>query len=416
MFTKLRATLTVVTMGSLLAVTACTSGPTGSQAAPSAEVGSISSSANATSNARGQGWNKTPEPTPTETAPAAPAEPVTQVPTTETPTTDPTTAPSSPTPTTSPAPAPAPAPATTAGDEFIFGLGSQAYQIENQPLVQQAPVGMYTSWFNFRSDLGFFDLYKNSVTPQTYAAGKAMHLVVWPINSKAGAWEKDGWVDTKYGKVCGASYPLSREFQADMVQLAKDTGGSADGPPLYVSMFTEFSTYPCGDTGGSWKTGEPYYKALKDAYMEAMNTFHTYAPNSKVGLTWGGWEITFGTPEQQNGKYLIPFFKDVMDASDIQSFQAMSTTDNVSQTTDMVKELSKYGTGKSLLAHYKPDDSSTSVFDRDIAGFFTPEKMAELKANGLFGFSFLDPDLLNSSSTRFAQVKSAIQTYAKSAG
>ena len=82
----------------------------------------------------------------------------------------------------------------------------------------------------------------------------------------------------------------------------------------------------------------------------------------------------------------------------------------------MVKELSKYGTGKSLLAHYKPDDSNTAVFDRDMAGFFTPTKMAELKANGLFGFSFLDPELLSSSPSRFEQVKTAIQTYAKSAG
>lgn len=409
MFTNLRATLTVVTLGSLLAVTACTTGPTASPSAPSAEVGSISSAANGTSDTRGKGWNKT-EPTPTETSPTAPetGEPL------------PTVEPTEPAPeVVSPSPvptSPAPSPAPVSDDEFIFGLGSQAYQIEREPLVQQAPVGMYTSWYNFRSDLGFFDLYKNGVTPQTYAAGKAMHLVVWPIASKAGAWEKDGWVDTKYGKVCGASYPLSREFQADMVQLAKDTAGSADGPPLYVSMFTEFTTYPCGETGGSWKTGEPYYKALKDAYMEAMNTFHTYAPNSKVGLTWGGWEITFGTPEQQNGKYLIPFFKDVMDASDIQSFQAMSTTENVDQTTNMVKELSKYGTGKSLLAHYKPDDSNTAVFDRDMAGFFTPTKMAELKANGLFGFSFLDPELLSSSPSRFEQVKTAIQTYAKSAG
>lgn len=410
MFKKLRATLTVVTLGSMLAVTACTSGPTASGSAPSAEVGSITSSANATSEARGKSWNKTPAPAPTETAPAEPAP--APAPTEETAQPAPEAVAPSPVPTTT-APAPAPAPAT--GDEFIFGLGSQAYQIEQEPLVQQAPVGMYTSWFNFRSDLGFFNLYKDSVTPKTYAAGKAMHLVVWPINSKSGAWEKDGWVDTKYGKVCGASYPLSREFQADMVQLAKNTGGSADGPPLYVSMFTEFTTYPCGETGGSWKTGEPYYKALKDAYMEAMNTFHTYAPNSKVGLTWGGWEITYGTPEQQNGKYLIPYFKDVMDASDIQSFQAMSTMDNVGQTTEMVKELAKYGTGKSLQAHYKPDDSNTAVFDRDMDGFFTPEKMAELKANGLFGFSFLDPALLSSSQSRFEKVKTAIQTYAKSA-
>ena len=342
MFTNLRATLTVVTLGSLLAVTACTTGPTASPSAPSAEVGSISSAANGTSDTRGKGWNKT-EPTPTETSPTAPETGGTAAHRG----TDGTGTRSS------VAVARSHLTGAVAGTcerrRVHLGLGSQAYQIEREPLVQQAPVGMYTSWYNFRSDLGFFDLYKNGVTPQTYAAGKAMHLVVWPIASKAGAWEKDGWVDTKYGKVCGASYPLSREFQADMVQLAKDTAGSADGPPLYVSMFTEFTTYPCGETGGSWKTGEPYYKALKDAYMEAMNTFHTYAPNSKVGLTWGGWEITFGTPEQQNGKYLIPFFKDVMDASDIQSFQAMSTTENVDQTTNMVKELSKYGTGKSLL-------------------------------------------------------------------
>jgi hypothetical protein len=295
------------------------------------------------------------------------------------------------------------------GNGFTFGLGSQAYQLDREPIVQQAPIGMFTSWFSFASDLGFFDLYKTSVTPQTYASGRAMHLVIWT------AQDKEEWSDTAFGRVCGAPYPLSQQFQDDMVRLAQDTGGPASGPPLYVSMFTEFTTYPCGSSGGSWKTGEPYYRALKDAYLKAKATFHTYAPNAQVALTWGAWEATYGQEADISGKYMIPYFADVMNVSDFQSFQLMSTMDNKAQIDGITALLHPYGNGKLLAAHYKPDNDSEAVYDQDMASIFTPASMASLQANGLFGFSFMDSTLLSSTPARFEQAKSIIKTYTKPA-
>jgi hypothetical protein len=294
-----------------------------------------------------------------------------------------------------------------ATDGFIFGLGSQAYQLDREPLVQQAPVDMFTSWYSFPSDLEFFNHYRTSVTPQTYASGRAMHLVIWT------AQDKEHHTVTKYGDACGAPYPLSQQFQDDMKQLAINTGGSADGPPLFVSMFTEFQTYPCNEDGNYWDTGQVYFSALKDAYRQAKATFHQYAPNSKVALTWGGWSATFDDPARGGGRSLIPYFADVMNESDFQSFQLMSTMDNKVQIEGMTKALSSYGNGKSLAAHYKPDNDSAAVYDADMAGIFTPESMASLQANGLFGFSFMTADLPGSTPTRFEQARTVIQTYAK---
>lgn len=300
-----------------------------------------------------------------------------------------------------------------AQDGLLFGLGPQAYRALENRIVKEAPVNIITSWYNFRSDMAFFDIYRTAVTPGIYAAGKAMHLVIWDGYPRPGTpgGSPDGIVQTKYGPVCGEAYPLSREFQTDMVQLAKNTGGAAAGPPLYVSMFTEFQTYPCREDGNYWDTGQAYYRALKDAYLEAKDTFHHYAPNSRVALTWGGWAATFDDPARGGGRSMLPYFKDVMDDSDFQSFQAMGNHENVDQTTWMVRTLHGYGNGLSLLAHYKPDNNSPATYDADMAGFFNDAKIAELKANGLFGFSFMEDSMFSGNEARFQQAKAAIIKY-----
>ena len=62
---------------------------------------------------------------------------------------------------------------------LLFGLGPQAHGALDKRIVKEAPVNMVTSWYNYRTDMGFFDIYRSAVTPQIYAAGKAMHLVIW---------------------------------------------------------------------------------------------------------------------------------------------------------------------------------------------------------------------------------------------
>lgn len=315
------------------------------------------------------------------------------------------------TPSTSPAQSAPP----TASDQFMFGIGSQAYQAGQKRIVKEAPIKMYSSWFNSHADLSFFNQYRTSTTPQTYASGKAFHLIIW-TSGGAGDYghtgTPKGWSTSKYGGyVCGSQYPISQLFQDDIKQLAIDTAGKVTDPPLYVSMFTELQTYPCNEDDNYWDTGQAYYKELKKAYLEAKATFHQYAPNSKVAITWGGWAATFDNPSRGGGRSLLPYFKDVMDQSDFQSFQAMGNTENVNQSTWMTKALHAFGNGKVLLAHYKPDNNSLAVYDSDMPKFFNDTKMAELKANGLFAFSFMNEDMMNSSEARFQQAKAAVTKY-----
>lgn len=318
-----------------------------------------------------------------------------------------------PTPTVTPDPTvtPTPPPVPNTG-AFLFGEGSQANGMGDR-LVQETGLQLISTWFNFRSDLGFYDVYRTEVTPKVYAAGKAMHLITWHAQSTP---TTDGrkWIDhPKYGRICGAEYPMSPEFLTDMARLARNVGGSADGPPLYVSLFTEFTTYACPDgIGGISDSTRPYYTALKDVYRQTKAIFKANAPNAKVAINWMGSEITWGDPGRMTGKYQIPWFADIMNESDFQSTQAMSNVENVEQTIAMAIELHKYGNGKVLQAHYKVDNSGMTVFDQDMAKLFTDDSIRRLKEAGVFGWSFLDAaELINGNETRYQRIKNGIIKY-----
>src|SRR4051794_7152869 len=98
---------------------------------------------------------------------------------------------------------------------------------------------MLTSWYNRPSDFAeFMDGWRQSVVPRLYQAGYVMHVVQWVP-------EGEGQLTTNHGPACGRAYPLSSAFLDDMKHLAQIFGGAANGPPLYITLFTEFSTYPC---------------------------------------------------------------------------------------------------------------------------------------------------------------------------
>jgi hypothetical protein len=290
--------------------------------------------------------------------------------------------------------------AATGGPKLLFGLGPQADSAVQKPLVLEAPVRMLTSWYISPDDLGWMTGWRDGRVPQSYAAGYALHLIVFTNGTET-------QVPTAYGMACGRPYPLSERFVDDMRQLAQIFAGAASGPPLYVTLFTEFQTYPCKDN--AWNPNpetNAYYRALKDQYRAALAVFHQYAPNARVSLGWGGWQTRWDKPSTGAGRSMFQYFADVMRESDFQSFQAMQSDSNVQDVRAMVQILGAYG--PVMLAHYKPDNGSQATFDADVRAMLTDSYLAEVTANGLFAWSFMDDTNLSASEATYQYVKNAV--------
>jgi hypothetical protein len=189
-----------------------------------------------------------------------------------------------------------------------------------------------------------------------------------------------------------------------MVPLAKTFQGKG---PLYVSLFAEFSIYTCQDN--QWIGNENYYRALKDQYRAALSIFHTYAPNARVSICWGGWISRYDDPKVIGGRSFINKFSDIMSISDFQSFQSMQSDSNVGDVENMTSILHQWG--QVLLAYYA---TSPATFNTDVHTMFTNTYMAKVIANGLFGFGFMTNDNLSASNSPFTFVKHAVMNYARS--
>jgi len=267
-------------------------------------------------------------------------------------------------------------------------------------IVHEAPIHMLTSWYNGPSDLGWMSVQKNDLIPRLYQAGYVVHLITWTDLP-----EED--ITTPYGPACGRPYPVSTQVVDDMRQLAQIYNGNG---PMYVSLFTEFPSFTCTDN--NWVGNENYFRTLKDNFIKIKDVFHQYAPQSKVGLSWGGWLNRYDNAPEQGGQSLIPHFADVIQQSDFSAFQSMESDSNVNDILAMTQILGQYSKPV-MVAHYKPSNGSTEVFDNDIRTLFTDENMQKLVSNGLFAFSFMDNEMINKSDTSYQLVKSAIQKYAR---
>jgi hypothetical protein len=268
---------------------------------------------------------------------------------------------------------------------------------------------MLTSWYNKPEDLGdFMASWRTTWVPRLYADGYALHLVVW-------SGDAEGPVTTRYGPACGRRYPLSDRFLDDIRRVAHVFAGAKTGPPLYVTLFTEFSTYPCVDN--EWSADPQatnYYLALKDRYREAYQIFHQEAANARVSLGFGGWLATYDYPQKGGGRSLIGHFDDLMATSDFQSFQAMDDNGhNPDQIRAMTKILGRHG--PVMLAHYKPNNGSQATFDSDVRKIFTDAYLREVSRDGLFAMSFMTNDNLAANPATFQFVKAAVSRYGRAA-
>jgi hypothetical protein len=314
---------------------------------------------------------------------------------------------STPTPNPTPVSTPAPVitPAPVAVPHLLFGLGQEADGALRSTLVAAAPVRMLSSWFNGPNDLSWITNWKYDLVPAAYASGYALHLIVWSGGGSPTTFS------TAYGTACGQPYPLSDRFLGDMQQLAQTFAGPTSSR-LYVTLFTEFQTYPC--SANEWNPNpqvNAYYRALKDRYLAAVAVFHTYAPNSRVSLGWGGWQSRWDNPTTGGGRSMFQYFADVMRASDFQSFQAMQGDSNVNDVLGMTSILGAYG--PVMVAHYGPDGGSQPVFDADVHTMLTDSYLSQVTAAGLFAWSFMDDRGATATTTEFNFVTTAISRYAQ---
>jgi hypothetical protein len=294
--------------------------------------------------------------------------------------------------------------ATAPVPKLLFGIGGEAGPARTYKLVTQAPTRMLSSWYNGPGDLSWITNWKNNVVPQAYRDGLALHLIVFTDTPEVP-------IATKYGTACGRPYPLSGRFLNDMRTLARTFAGARSGPPLYVTLFTELQTYPCTDNSWSLDArARRYYRALKDRYLETMAVFHSNAPNARVSLGWGGWQARWDQPDIGGGLSLIGHFRNVMAASDFQSFQSMATDSNVGQIRTMTKILGQYG--PVMLAHYLPSPApAPRVASADLHTMMTDDFLRRLKSDGLFAWSFMDERAFGGSSSLYTFALNAVRRY-----
>jgi hypothetical protein len=282
---------------------------------------------------------------------------------------------------------------------LLFGLGPEAHAAANSPLNQQAPLGMYSTWYNGPGDLDWMRDWEGSFVPQVYASGRATHIII----------HSDG---SETGTPCGRQYPISPGINDDMAQLAQIFAGRATDPPLYVTLFTEFQTYPCVDN--QWEGAEDYYTALQAKMLQIKDIFHQYAPNARVSIGWGGWQSRWDDPASGGGRSLFQYFNGVMAQMDFQSFQAMQGDGNVGDVRRMSETLGAYGAV--MLAHYKPNNGSRTTYTADITAMMTDAFLNEVTGYGLFAWSFMDTAQMSSDPSIFALVKDAVLRYGRPPG
>jgi hypothetical protein len=235
-----------------------------------------------------------------------------------------------------------------------------------------------------------------------YGTGRAAHLIIWSD------------VPNATSPACGRPYPISTRILDDMKTLATYWAGTPSDPPLYVTLFTEFQTYPC--TESQWSGAEGYYALLQQRMLEIRDIFHANAPNARVSIGWGGWQARWDDPGDGGGKSLISHFADVMRQMDFQSVQFMSDDGNDDDAQRMVSILGAYG--PVMVAHYKPEHASTARFHDDIAAIMTDDALGKLVAHGLFAWSFMDQSMFNNpedpiEAANFSLVVDAVRRYSR---
>ncbi|MBB4908317.1 serine/threonine-protein kinase [Actinophytocola algeriensis] len=270
--------------------------------------------------------------------------------------------------------------------KLLYGLSGGANLAQASELVAETPVGMLTTTFHQTSDLKTLNTWRETVVPDAYRKGYALHLIV-------PSWLDDDNpeipLDTPYGRACGRGEPFTDQFLDDMRSLARIFAGRPDGPPLYVTVFHEVNAFACGDDGyyeNSIAT-RAYYRALKDRYLEIREVFHAGAPNGRVGMGWQGWQSDLDdNPELGGGPSMFDHFADVLAVSDFNSVLCKEPEGNVEDVRLTVAALGEYA--PVMVGAYANKDVPPDVVDKDVRALLTDSSIAALVADGLFAWNF----------------------------
>jgi hypothetical protein len=292
--------------------------------------------------------------------------------------------------------------AARSAPRILFGLGPEADGARGGGLVKAAPVRMLSSWYNGPADLGWMSSWRHTEIPRDYAAGYALHLIVW-----SGGPQTE--VSTRYGAGCGQGYPLSAQFLRDMTRLARIfSGRPADR--LFVTLFSEFQTYACnGNDWGADPQTTAYFRALKDQYRAALGIFHRLAPNGAVSLGWGGWQTRWDDPARGGGRSLFKYFADVMNESDFQSFEVINSSSDASDILTMTRELGRFG--PVMLAYYKPAGEGGATASTHLKAVLSRSFLLRIGRARLFAMSFMDDRFMRADPFSLAIVSEAVRKY-----
>ncbi len=268
-------------------------------------------------------------------------------------------------------------PGPGAGPALLFGAGDQADATMRSGLVDGTEARLLSTRFTGGSDddVTRLAIWRDSVVPQAYGSGYALHLVV-------ADGSQETTFDTTTGPVCGRPYALSPEFLADVELLATAFAGPADGPPLFVTLFEGVQGFACQK--GAYRPDEPtraYYDALAEQYRKAREAFHRVAPNALVSLGWDAGQASHDTPATEGGVSMIRHFAELIRWSDFATASAAQPSDNVEHIRAAVRELGQYAP---VLLSYGP----SAAFAQDLPVMVTDEFLAEVVGNGLFAMTF----------------------------
>jgi len=285
---------------------------------------------------------------------------------------------------------------------MLFGLGPEADGARRSRLAASTRIRMLSSWYNGPADLSWMTGWRSTEIRHDYAAGYALHLIVYSSGPHTE-------MASRYGSACGEAYPLSARFLPDMERLAR-TFSAPRGARLYVTLFSEFQTYACN--GNEW-SGDPrteaYFRALADQYRNALAIFHRLARNSAVSLGWGGWQTRWDAPATGGGRSLFAHFSDVMRSSDFESFEVINSASASADILGMTRELGRFG--PVMLAYFKPSPQSADGGASQLRAVLSASSLRSLIGARMFALSFIDDSFLSADPTSLASVREAVSRF-----
>ena len=197
-----------------------------------------------------------------------------------------------------------------------------------------------------------------------------------------------------------------------MERLARIFAGAAGEAHLYVSLFTEFQTYPCADNAWSVDpAATAYYRALKDRYQATMAIFHRRAANARVSLSWGGWQARWDDPTTGAEALAVPAIRRRAGGLRLPELPGHGERRQHRGHPGHGPDRNAYG--PVMLAHYKPDNGSGAVFEADLRAILTDRYLAEVTRHGLFAMSFMDDANLAASGELHALARAGVQRYGR---